>query len=160
MTDDRAVGTPVPSRPAGASLFRPLPEGGLERRIVDAYDACLDRWGEPKTTMADVAREAGVSRATVYRVVPGGKATLAEMHRRHSLASFFADLDALVPTDAPLPELLTSLLGSGTQLLADDVAFQRRLADDPGAVLPELTFRGLDRIFAAARVFFGPRGGG
>jgi AcrR family transcriptional regulator len=36
-------------------------------RLVDAVERCFERWGVTKTTLADVALEAGVSRQTVYR---------------------------------------------------------------------------------------------
>jgi AcrR family transcriptional regulator len=36
------------------------------QRIIDAALICLDRWGLDKTSLHDVAREAGVTRPTVY----------------------------------------------------------------------------------------------
>jgi AcrR family transcriptional regulator len=36
------------------------------QRIIDAALACLDRWGLEKTSLHDIAREAGVTRPTVY----------------------------------------------------------------------------------------------
>jgi hypothetical protein len=47
--------------------------GPAEQRVVDALLACIARWGVSKTTVEDVAREAGISRATIYRLFPGGK---------------------------------------------------------------------------------------
>src|SRR4051795_842396 len=44
--------------------------------IADATLRCVARWGVAKTTLEDVAREAGSSRATVYRTFPGGKDAL------------------------------------------------------------------------------------
>ena len=38
-------------------------------RLLDAARACLERYGLSKTTVEDVARAAGLSRATVYRMV-------------------------------------------------------------------------------------------
>lgn len=40
------------------------------QRIVVATYACVSRRGIAKTTVEDAAREAGVSRATVYRAFP------------------------------------------------------------------------------------------
>ena len=51
------------------------PEPTLEERIVQAARRCLERWGADKTSMDDVAGEAGVSRMTVYRAF-GDKAKL------------------------------------------------------------------------------------
>ena len=46
----------------------PVLEGDPQReRLLDAAEACLQRFGLSKTTTEDVAREAGLSRATVYR---------------------------------------------------------------------------------------------
>ncbi|MGI8793766.1 MAG: TetR/AcrR family transcriptional regulator, partial [Acidimicrobiales bacterium] len=42
-------------------------------RLLEAAYACVGRYGLGKTTMDDVAREAGMSRATVYRYFPGGR---------------------------------------------------------------------------------------
>src|SRR3954471_14382319 len=42
-------------------------------RILEATCACVARYGLAKTTVEDAAREAGLSRATVYRYFPGGK---------------------------------------------------------------------------------------
>ncbi len=48
----------------------------LEDRLIAATLSCVGRWGLAKTTIDDVARQAQCSRATVYRVFPGGKETL------------------------------------------------------------------------------------
>ncbi len=39
----------------------------VQRRLLDAAEACFAQFGLRKTTMEDVARSAGMSRATVYR---------------------------------------------------------------------------------------------
>ncbi len=43
------------------------------RRILDAAEACFERFGVPKTTVEDVASVAGLSRATLYRYFAGGR---------------------------------------------------------------------------------------
>ena len=40
---------------------------GAREQIVKAARACFLRFGTEKTSMSDVAREAGLSRGTVYR---------------------------------------------------------------------------------------------
>jgi AcrR family transcriptional regulator len=42
-------------------------------RLVDAAETCFTRFGVAKTTLEDIATEAGVSRATVYRYFEGGR---------------------------------------------------------------------------------------
>jgi AcrR family transcriptional regulator len=48
----------------------PGTEDEARRRIVDAATACIDRVGLAKTSLSDVAAEAGVTRQTVYRYFP------------------------------------------------------------------------------------------
>jgi AcrR family transcriptional regulator len=42
-------------------------------RVVDAALRCLAREGLRGTTVDDIASDAGVSRATLYRAFPGGR---------------------------------------------------------------------------------------
>ncbi|WP_410591449.1 TetR/AcrR family transcriptional regulator [Amycolatopsis sp. lyj-23] len=51
----------------------PGTEDEARRRIVEAATVCLDRAGLAKTSLSDVAAEAGVTRQTVYRYFPGLK---------------------------------------------------------------------------------------
>ncbi|WP_285752371.1 TetR/AcrR family transcriptional regulator [Lentzea sp. NBRC 105346] len=48
----------------------PGTEYEARRRIVEAATACIDRFGLAKTSLSDVAAEAGVTRQTVYRYFP------------------------------------------------------------------------------------------
>ncbi len=50
-----------------------------QERIVSGLLSCVARWGLSKTTIEDIARDAGVSRATVYRLYPGGKDAVLEV---------------------------------------------------------------------------------
>src|SRR5689334_1463232 len=53
---------------AGAPGDGAAPEGSaLQDRVLDAAERCFARWGAAKTSIDDVAAEAGLSRATVYR---------------------------------------------------------------------------------------------
>jgi len=42
---------------------------------MDAAEACFDKYGIAKTTMDDIAKEAGVSRPTLYRWFPTREAS-------------------------------------------------------------------------------------
>jgi AcrR family transcriptional regulator len=48
----------------------PGTESEARRRIVEAATACIDRNGLTRTSLSDVAAEAGVTRQTVYRYFP------------------------------------------------------------------------------------------
>jgi AcrR family transcriptional regulator len=45
----------------------------IRDRIIEAADRCFRRYGVTKTTIEDIAAEVGVSRATIYRYVEGGR---------------------------------------------------------------------------------------
>src|SRR2546423_4583695 len=78
------------------------------QRVVDGALRCIARWGVAKTTLDDVAREAGCSRATVYRFFPGGKDALVQAVVRAEVDQFLdavgRRLDAVA--DQGLEELL------------------------------------------------------
>ena len=59
----------------------------LEDRVLDAVKACCERWGMAKVTIDDIAAEAGCSRATVYRLFPGGKDNIYETLRQRETVS-------------------------------------------------------------------------
>ena len=63
-----------------------------EQRVLDAAKFCCERWGLAKVTIEDIANEARVSRATLYRMFPGGKDVLFEALRLRELEDFFTRL--------------------------------------------------------------------
>ena len=62
------------------------------QEIIEATYACVARWGLAKTTVEDAAREAGVSRATVYRPFPGGREELIDAVVAWATLEFFVRL--------------------------------------------------------------------
>ena len=63
--------------------------GSLEDRVLEATRRCCEQWGIAKVTIDDIAAEPGVSRATIYRMFPGGKDVLFEALRVRELEEFF-----------------------------------------------------------------------
>lgn len=51
----------------------PEVETPIRDRILDGAAQCFRRFGVAKTTLEDIAAEAGTSRATIYRTIPGGR---------------------------------------------------------------------------------------
>src|SRR5438874_9899399 len=78
------------------------------QRLVDATLRCIARWGVAKTALDDVAREAGLSRATVYRLFPGGRDGLLDVVARVEIARFFSAVAARLETAPDLEELLVA----------------------------------------------------
>ena len=60
---------------------RPRP---VRERLVDAAEGCLEQFGPQKTSMEDVARAAGMSRATVYRYFDNRDALLLGVASRQA----------------------------------------------------------------------------
>src|SRR3954451_12943479 len=83
---------------------------GVEARIRAATLACVGRWGVSKTTLDDIARAAGCSRATIYRTFPGGKDTVLLATFAGETACFFADLAVAIDATESLEDLLVVAL--------------------------------------------------
>ena len=76
------------------------------QRIIEATYACVARWGLAKTTVEDAAREANVSRATVYRNFPGGRDELIHAVVAWEFLAFFLRLYEEVQGAASLEEVM------------------------------------------------------
>src|SRR5438067_13665050 len=99
-----------------------------EERVADAAIRCVGRWGVAKTTLEDIAREAGCSRATVYRLFPGGKDSILETLIEAEVGRFFADLAEVIDGVDDLEELLVAGMTHAAAALADHSALQYLLA--------------------------------
>lgn len=69
--EDRPVGSVVGMARLRWGADAPEDVHSARARLLDAAEACFARVGVPKTTVEDVAKEARVSRATVYRYFDG-----------------------------------------------------------------------------------------
>lgn len=58
----------------------------VRERLLDAAEGCLEQFGPQKTSMEDVARAAGMSRATVYRYFENRDALLLGVASRQATA--------------------------------------------------------------------------
>jgi AcrR family transcriptional regulator len=128
----------------------------VETRILDATRLCWEKWGIAKVTVDDIATEAGVSRATIYRMFPGGKDVLFEALRVRDLEEFFALLRAEVEGAASLEDLLVRTVVIATRELRADEHLALMLAAEPGEMLGQLTVEGVPRIIRFANTFLAP----
>lgn len=143
----------VPAVPGSAPA---VPLGGQEARVVDAALRCIARWGVAKTALDDVAREAGLSRATVYRLFPGGRDGLLEAVARVEVARFFSAVAARLDQAGDLEELLVAGMTEAGRRILDHAALQFLLAHEPEIVVPKLAFRELDTVLRCAAAFAAP----
>ncbi len=136
-------------------LGPPAPLSG-EDRVLDAAKRCCERWGMAKVTVDDIASEAGMSRATLYRLFPGGKEVLYEALRRRDSSEFFTELQAHVDRADSLEDLLVRIVVEATRQLRSDEHLQVMLASRPGEVAMTLNFDGLPVIFQTATAYLTP----
>jgi AcrR family transcriptional regulator len=131
-----------------------------EARVADAALRCVGRWGLTKTTLDDVAREAGCSRATVYRLFPGGKENLLDAAVRLEIHRFLVGLGAALGDAEDLEQTLVNGIFYGSRQLREHAALQFVLAYEPEILLPRIAFERLDVVFdavgAAAAPFLVP----
>lgn len=98
------------------------------------------RYGVPKTTLEDIAAEAGVSRSTLYRAVGTKQQIIEAMVAAHHEA-YLAEIDRLVPAGTPVPAalLVMARVGHdfrmhdplGAPVLPDGAAVLLRIVGDP-----------------------------
>ncbi len=132
------------------------PPDGPHRDLLEAAGRCLARWGVSKTTVADLATEAGCSRATVYRLFPGGKSQIMAAYGVFELQTFFDDAARRVEESSTLEDALVTLITSATRGLADHSGFQFMLTHEPGLILPYLGFANIDRLYRLSADALGP----
>jgi AcrR family transcriptional regulator len=127
-----------------------------DQRLVEAALRCIARWGVTKTSLDDVAREAGLSRATAYRQFPGGKDALFGTVVRFEVVRFLDRIRAAL-TEAPdLEEALVATMTEAGRSLANHEALRYLLRHEPELVLPKIAFRELDEVLALVRAEAGP----
>lgn len=127
-----------------------------EDRIRTATLSCIGRFGLAKTTLDDVARESGVSRATIYRIFPGGRDTLFEAVLTAEVHRFFGELAAELDRHDDLEDVVVAGLGASMRFLLGHEALGAVVAYDPALLLPQLAFDRLEGVLTAATAFATP----
>jgi len=128
----------------------------LEARLMDAMLECISRWGVAKTTADDIARAAGVSRATLYRAFPGGKDVALEALLRHELARFFAHVDGSLRAADTLEDLLVVGAVEAAEFLFAHDALGYVLQHEPERIFPVVAMHRMNSGLAIATAFLGP----
>jgi len=111
----------------------------LHDRLLAATYGCVERFGLGKTTIDDIAKESGVSRATIYRQFPGGRDELLLETVGWEIANYFNRLADQVRDAPTLAELLRGGLSFAHRSISEHVLLRKILQTEPERLLPLLT---------------------
>jgi AcrR family transcriptional regulator len=125
-----------------------------ERLLQATYD-CVARWGLGKTTVEDAAREAGVSRATVYRYFPGGRDELLSAVVAWEFSRFFLRLYEEVSDAETLEEVMERGMLFAHRALVEHEVLQRILVTEPEILLPRMSIEA-DQTHPLVAAFLAP----
>jgi len=135
---------------------RHKPANTVEREIpgavLDATRSAVLAVGVRRTTLTDVAKRAGVSRMTLYRLVPDVTTLILEVMSRE-FAALLADAEQAATRKKNARARLATTCVAVVRRLPDEPLFRRVLDVDPELLLPYLTDRiGTTQQMATARV--------
>jgi AcrR family transcriptional regulator len=143
----------MPPQISGAAA----PEAATDTRdrLLDGALSCIARVGLAKTTLDDVAREAGCARATLYRYFPGKQPLVAALVQREA-ARLAVELHTATAACATVEDALVAAVVTGVGALERHRALQTVLLVEPEVLLPHLAFRRAEHFLADASELVGP----
>lgn len=109
----------------------------IEQQILDAARGCVEEFGVKRTTLAEVARRAGVSRPTVYRRWPDTRALIADLLTREVLDTIVA---ATPPGGDARTRLVRAIVG-GSAALRSHPLFDKLFRTDSDLMLTYIVER-------------------
>jgi AcrR family transcriptional regulator len=126
----------VVRRPRGRPPARS--EAVTRHLVIEAARGAFQEHGYAATAMNDVARRAGVSTRTMYRLIPT-KEDLLRSVVSDRIGRFMPEIDADALEELPLPEALERMLVAyGTLTLSREVIAMNRLVLAEGDHFPEI----------------------
>ncbi|HLN43893.1 MAG TPA: helix-turn-helix domain-containing protein [Acidimicrobiales bacterium] len=129
---------------------------GARMRVVDGALSCIARQGVAKTTLDDVARAARYSRATVYRVFPGGKDAVLGAVVDTEVSSFFSALALRMGAATDVEDVLVAGMTEAATRVTEHRALRYLLEHEPELVLSQLAFARMDQVLAVTCAFTTP----
>lgn len=140
---------PVRSDRFRSGPVRPDRRRSTEQRLVDGFLATVARTGYSRIVLDDVAREAGCSRATLYRYFPG-KARLARAAVASETARYVDGLHGIAARSADLEEMLVDGLVYTARFVEANGALQHLLRHEPELVVSQLCLANGERFLRLA----------
>jgi len=111
----------------------------LHDRLLAATYRCVEHFGMGKTTIEDIVKESGVSRATIYRQFAGGRDELLRETVAWELTNYFNRLADQVRDAPSLDELLRRGLAFAHRSVAEHAVLRKVMDTEPERLLPLLT---------------------
>ena len=124
-------------------------------RVLDGALACVARVGLGKTTLDDVAREAGCARATVYRCFPGKQALFAAVLERELDALGTRVIDAASATGS-LADAIVAVILAGSDTFHSHAALRFVVEHEQEILAPQLSFDRGSAVLRGAAVLIAP----
>jgi AcrR family transcriptional regulator len=111
---------------------------GVRERVLEATLTCVGRSGLRAFTVEDVAREARVGRASVYRWFPGGRDQIVSETVTWEVGRFFARLAAEIDDAPDFRARVERGLAFAHRSLRQHQPFQRAMATEPDELMVRL----------------------
>jgi AcrR family transcriptional regulator len=124
-------------------------------QVLDAALTCIARVGLAKTTLDDVAREAGCARATVYRLFQGKQQLLAAIVERETsrLGAELVGVGSAAPT---LSDAAVAVITTAARALQSHAALVFVASYELEQLLPYLAFERESAVLGAAAALVAP----
>lgn len=119
-----------------------------EERIIESARSCFSRFGLQKTVMEDIARDAELSRGTLYRYFQDKETLFAVVSRRETqrfLDEVLEGTSRLRTLDAKIGRMATAAI----EYMSENSVNAAMIATDPGAFATAVTTSGKDLLALA-----------
>ncbi len=114
-------------------------ELAAQERILEGALVCVGRYGLAKTTIEDVARASGLSRASIYRYFPGGRDELEQALVAWEMGRFFGRLAERVADAPDFCALMEDGLAFAHRALVDHEVLRTIIVLEPERLLPAIS---------------------
>lgn len=126
----------------------PSTTAATEQRILDAARTCFSRFGLQKTVMEDIAREADLSRGSLYRYFPDKESLYRAVSARET-KYFIDDIARRTARARSLETKIERVLMAAVEFLYDNPMNAAMAATDPEAFAATLSTNGRDLLALA-----------
>jgi AcrR family transcriptional regulator len=123
--------------------------------VIDAALTCIARVGLAKTTLDDVAKEAGCARATVYRLFAGKQQLLAALVDREA-QRVGAQLVAQACGTETLADAVVDVITRSAHVLTEHRALMFVVTHEAELLMPYLAFERESAVLGAAAQLIAP----